>query len=267
MVNKYTAIGYIYCVSLAAFFSCKADDSKAVLEKRLYLESWQLATQSNQEARARALSSVVTVSQPLAKGLGFFINSKGYLVTASRLVKNSAGELTVTVKSEGCEEEYDKVRIIALNTIMGLALLKIEAADGKDFNYAPLADYRDVQSGQPVFLLANHRDIGMAVNGADSVVTVRARAIGQFIYIQHSIPVTLLNDGGPLFNKEGEVIGINIETGQKFSGAGFGFSLPVAFIKLFVNHRAGFAFNATDSVLGNKYYSIKKSQWLRNEKK
>ncbi|WP_420411245.1 Do family serine endopeptidase [Roseibium sp.] len=161
-------------------------------------------------------------SYGMSQGSGFFITGDGYVVTNQHVIEKGT-EFTV-IDHEG--EEYDAV-LIGADKRTDLALLKIEG--GKDFTYVDFADEApDV--GEWTVAIGNPFGLGGSVTAG--IVSARGRDIGAGPYddfIQIDAPVNRGNSGGPAFNMNGEVIGVNAAIFSPSGGnVGIAFAIPAS---------------------------------------
>ena len=198
--------------------------------------------------------AVVRVSTPSGQGSGFVVHSKeGYIVTNHHVVaKEQRIQVTFFIR-KGSEYEKiskDKVRIIALNPFLDLALLKLEELGDLKLPQVYLApDARDVKPGDPVFAIGN--PLGFERSVSEGIVSKPDREFEGMLYIQTTAAINPGNSGGPLFNERGEVIGI---TNMKvLFGEGLGFAIPLSPLKEFLKHRESFAYDKDNPNAGYRY--------------
>ncbi|MCB1473784.1 MAG: Do family serine endopeptidase [Rhodobiaceae bacterium] len=155
-----------------------------------------------------------------AQGSGFFISADGYVVTNNHVVSN-ANEVSVRM-SDGEEHE---ARVIGADPKTDLALLKIDGRD--DFPFVRFAT-QDVRVGDWVIAVGNPFGLGGTVTAG--IISARGRDIGAGPYddfLQIDAPVNRGNSGGPAFNLNGEVIGINTAIFSPSGGnVGIAFAIP-----------------------------------------
>ena len=163
----------------------------------------------------------------LSSGTGFFITSDGYVVTNYHVIE---GGTEVTITTHG-EEEY-KAEIIGYEENNDLALLKVE---GENLPCVTLGSSSDLLVGDQVVAIGNvlstfasSLTVGY-VSGVDRVVDTQGVAMNM---IQTDVAINSGNSGGPLFNMQGEVVGITTAkfSGQSSSGVsieGIGFAIPM----------------------------------------
>jgi serine protease Do len=153
-----------------------------------------------------------------AQGSGFFISGDGYIVTNNHVVDH-ASEVTVTT-SDG---KSMPAKVIGVDSKTDLALLK---AEGSDFPYVTFAAHTP-RVGDWVIAVGNPFGLGGTVTAG--IVSARGRDIGSGPYddfLQIDAPVNHGNSGGPTFNAEGEVVGVNTAIFSPSGGSvGIGFAI------------------------------------------
>jgi serine protease Do len=163
-----------------------------------------------------------------AQGSGFFITADGYAVTNNHVVdKAKAVEITT---DDG--KTYD-AKVVGTDPRTDLALIKV---DGRgDFSYVKLAE-TDPRIGDWVVAVGNPFGLGGTVTAG--IVSARGRDIGSGPYddfIQIDAPVNKGNSGGPTFDMEGNVIGINTAIFSPSGGSvGIAFDIPAETVKTVV---------------------------------
>jgi len=138
-----------------------------------------------------------------AVGSGFIIDEAGHVVTNAHVAKE-ASSITVTT-SDGKEYEAE---LVGLDEKTDLALLKIEA-DGP-FPFVRFGDSTEVQVGDKVIAVGNPFGLGGSVTAG--IISAKGREVGAGPYddfLQVDAPINRGNSGGPTFNLDGEVIGVN----------------------------------------------------------
>lgn len=159
------------------------------------------------------------------QGSGFFISEDGYIVTNSHVV-DGGSDFTV-VLDDGSEIEAE---LIGQDSRTDLAVLKTKK-DG-EFTYVKFAD-KDSRVGEWVVAIGNPFGLGGTVTAG--IVSARGRDIGAGPYddfLQIDAAVNKGNSGGPAFNLNGEVIGINTAIFSPSGGnVGIAFAIPAATAK------------------------------------
>src|SRR5208283_2189254 len=158
------------------------------------------------------------------QGSGFFITSDGYAVTNNHVVQNADNVQVAT--DDG---KTHSAKVIGTDPRTDLALIKV---DGKDFPYVKLADGAP-RVGDWVLAVGNPFGLGGTVTAG--IVSARGRDIGAGPYddfIQIDAPVNKGNSGGPTFDVEGNVIGVNTAIFSPSGGSvGIAFAIPSDTVK------------------------------------
>ncbi|HZZ60281.1 MAG TPA: Do family serine endopeptidase [Roseiarcus sp.] len=155
----------------------------------------------------------------MAQGSGFFISADGYVVTNNHVVDH-AKEVTVTT----ADGQTVPARVVGTDPKTDLALLKVK--EGSDYPYVSFAQ-QEPRVGDWVIAVGNPFGLGGTVTAG--IVSARARDIGAGPYddfLQIDAPVNHGNSGGPTFNTEGEVVGVNTAIFSPSGGSvGIGFAV------------------------------------------
>jgi len=159
------------------------------------------------------------------QGSGFFISADGFAVTNNHVV-DSADKVEVTTD----DGKIYKAKVIGTDARTDLALIKVEG--GSNFPFAKLSDGKP-RIGDWVLAVGNPFGLGGTVTAG--IVSARGRDIGNGPYddfIQIDAPVNKGNSGGPAFNTEGEVMGVNTAIYSPSGGSvGIAFSIPASTVK------------------------------------
>jgi serine protease Do len=156
-------------------------------------------------------------------GSGFIISKDGLIVTNNHVVEG-AKEVTVTLATK---EEYP-AKIVGRDSKTDIALLKIESKG--TLPVAALGDSDRLRVGEWVVAIGNPFGLNNTVTAG--IVSAKGRVIGAGPYddfIQTDASINPGNSGGPLFNLQGEVVGIS--TAIIPNGQGIGFAVPVNLAK------------------------------------
>ncbi len=205
----------------------------------------------------RVGGAVVLVQSPTGLGSGFLVQPEGYVVTNHHVVAGET-ELTVTrFVREGAGLErvrHLKVRIVATDPRVDLALLKIEDAPaGFVFPTVPLGDSRGLAEGQAVFAIGS--PLGLDRSVSQGIVSARNRLVDDQLYIQTTTQINPGNSGGPLFNLRGEVVGVNNMKAMAVGVEGLNFAIPATALKEFLRNRDAYAFDPRSPNAGFRYTS------------
>lgn len=196
--------------------------------------------------------AVVMISTPNARGSGFLINEDGYLITNYHVIaRETLIKAIVFHKTDnGFEQkQYTKIKIVAFNPYVDLALLKIEEA-GRKFGHVYLGDMHRVNVGETVFAIGN--PLGLTRSVSQGIVSTTNRDFEGQLYIQTTTDINPGNSGGPLFNLAGEVIGVT-SMGYLFYG-GLNFAIPVDVVKRFIENWDAFAYRPDNPNAGFRYF-------------
>ncbi len=222
-------------------------------DQGLYTEA-ELEEITVREAVDRYAEGVVLIKVPNALGSGFIIDEDGFVITNSHVVQGATDvSITVYQKADGTFEKktYDKVRLVAVNPTVDLALLKIEDDElaGRKLSKVYLGDMDDVEVGQTVFCVGAPQGLERSVS--EGIVSLRNRAADGITYLQIDAAVNPGNSGGPLFNTKGEVVGVN--TWGYLAAEGLNFSIPIDYVKHFIANHEAFGYGREHPNTGVRY--------------
>lgn len=160
-------------------------------------------------------------ARPVSQGSGFFISEDGYLVTNNHVV--DGGAEFIVVMDDGTELD---ATLVGTDPRTDLAVLKVEEA--RKFTYVAFAENGQVRVGDWVVAVGNPFGLGGTVTAG--IVSARGRDIGAGPYddfIQIDAAVNRGNSGGPAFNLNGEVVGVNTAIFSPSGGnVGIAFAIP-----------------------------------------
>lgn len=145
----------------------------------------------------------------LWSGSGFFISEKGYIATNHHVV-DGAKQMQVTFKQKGQTKTY-KAEVVVTDPTNDLAIIKIvdnSFVELPKIPYVFTAKTEDV--GTNVFALGypKTQKLGEEIKFTDGTISAKTGAQGDIRLYQISVPITHGNSGGPLFDKQGNLIGI-----------------------------------------------------------
>jgi serine protease Do len=154
-------------------------------------------------------------------GSGFIISQDGYILTNAHVVEN-ADEVTVRLTDK---REF-KAKVIGADKRSDIALLKISA---KDLPIVNIGDASKLEVGEWVVAIGS--PFGFANSVSQGIVSAMGRNLpgeNTTPFIQTDVPINPGNSGGPLFNLNGEVIGINSQIYSRSGGyMGLSFAIPI----------------------------------------
>ncbi|MEQ5839678.1 DegQ family serine endoprotease [Paraburkholderia acidicola] len=160
--------------------------------------------------------------QPSASlGSGFIVSSDGYILTNAHVVD---GANVVTVKLT--DKREFRAKVVGADKQSDVAVLKIDASN---LPIVKIGDPRQSKVGQWVVAIGSPYGFDNTVTSG--IISAKSRSLPNENYtpfIQTDVPVNPGNSGGPLFNLEGEVIGINSMIYSQTGGfQGLSFAIPI----------------------------------------
>lgn len=161
-------------------------------------------------------------------GSGFIISRDGYVVTNNHVVAN-ARQVVVRLPDR---QEFD-AEVVGLDPRSDLAVLKIEAEGLPSIS---LAEGRDVKVGQWVLAIGSPFSLDFSVTAG--IVSALGRSLptetgdNYVPFIQTDVAINPGNSGGPLFNLDGQVIGVNSQIFTRSGGSiGLSFAIPASVVR------------------------------------
>lgn len=158
-----------------------------------------------------------------AMGSGFFVSSDGYIITNNHVV-DSADQITVRLVDR---REYE-AKLIGTDRRSDLALLKIEE---KNLPFLKFGDADKLRVGEWVVAIGS--PFGLDFSASAGIVSAMGRSIptenneNYVPFIQTDVAINPGNSGGPLFNLDGEVVGVNSQIITPSGGSiGLSFAIP-----------------------------------------
>ena len=155
-----------------------------------------------------------------ALGSGFIIDAKGIVITNNHVIK---GAEDIIVRVDG-DKEY-KAKVLGADPLSDVAVLKIESKE--KFIPVKFGDSDKARIGDWVIAIGNPFGLGGTVTSG--IISARNRDIGMNRYedfIQTDASINVGNSGGPLFDMNGDVIGINTAILGQSGSIGIGFAIP-----------------------------------------
>ena len=167
--------------------------------------------------------------QSSALGSGFIIDKKGIVVTNNHVIQD-AKDIIVRVNGD---KEF-KAKVIGSDPLSDIALLQLETKEV--FIPVKFGDSDKARIGDWVIAIGNPFGLGGTVTSG--IISARNRSIGLSRYedyIQTDASINSGNSGGPLFDMNGDVIGINTAILGRSGSIGIGFSIPSNSAKLVID--------------------------------
>ncbi|WP_170759239.1 Do family serine endopeptidase [Ruegeria lacuscaerulensis] len=159
-----------------------------------------------------------------ALGSGFVISEDGYIVTNNHVISEADEILVEFFPGDGQPKKELPAKVIGTDEKTDIALLKVEATG--PLQYVKFGNSDIARVGDWVIAMGNPLGQGFSVSAG--IVSARNRALsGSYDdYIQTDAAINRGNSGGPLFNMDGEVIGVNTAILSPNGGSiGIGFSM------------------------------------------
>ncbi len=164
-----------------------------------------------------------------ALGSGFIIDEKGIVVTNNHVIQD-AEDIIVRVNGD---EEY-KAKVVGADPLSDIAVLQLETKD--KFTPVAFGNSDKARIGDWVIAIGNPFGLGGTVTAG--IISARNRSIGLSRYedyIQTDASINSGNSGGPLFDMNGDVIGINTAILGRNGSIGIGFSIPANSAKIVID--------------------------------
>lgn len=180
-----------------------------------------------------ATPSVVLIKLANGLGSGFVVSNDGKIVTNLHVIRG-AREATV-VTADG--REFKDIEVMATDAAHDLAVLRIAA---RDLKALPLGNSAATKPGEHVVVIGHPLGLGNTVS--DGLVSAVRELLPKLTLLQISAPISPGSSGGPLFNDQGEVIGIStlvIREGQNLN-----FAVPINTVKPLLDVKNGISLAA-----------------------
>tara|TARA_X000001036_G_C20632076_1_gene787583 strand:- start:511 stop:1566 length:1056 start_codon:yes stop_codon:yes gene_type:complete len=236
-------------IILILVFSCSnnADIKESILDQDNTSSNYSLIDFYENEVSGIVAIRATTPMGP-STGSGFVWDTEGRIVTNSHVVRESGnimGDIIVSF-SNGWEME---AKLIAHDIYSDLAVLEVNYPENYDINPLKIGDSSKVKVGQTALAIGNPFGENFTLTKGIISAIGRARSdletnfqIGSVI--QHDASINPGNSGGPLFNQNGEVIGVNAQiVSRSGSSSGIGFAIPIDTTKKVI-----------PSLISKKYY-------------
>jgi S1-C subfamily serine protease len=154
-----------------------------------------------------------------SSGSGFFITTSGVIATNAHVI-DGASNIQVTISNEIGSFTYN-TKVLLVDNKNDVALLQIDDEEFKGLKSIPYGIVENSDVGSKVFTIGYPLNDVMGSNYkvTDGIVSSKSGIADDQRYYQISVPLQPGNSGGPLFNKEGNVIGI---TSARLNGEAVG---------------------------------------------
>ena len=169
-----------------------------------------------------------------ALGSGFIISSDGYVVTNNHVIENAD-----QIEIEFFDGRLMEASVVGTDPKTDIALLKVKAKD--KLKFVSFGDSNKSKVGDWVLAIGNPLGQGFSVSAG--IISARGRALsGSYDdFIQTDAAINRGNSGGPLFNMDGDVIGVNTAILSPNGGSiGIGFSMSSAVVEKVIDQLKAF---------------------------
>lgn len=184
---------------------------------------------------------------------GFFIND-GLVVTTWNFVEKSLIEAQYITIKDNNDNNYEIDGIVTANPDTDIAVIKLKNKTNKKVT---LGNYNNLEVEDPAITISSKTGVGLT--------TQKGIIISNDGYIQSSIPLTQSDEGSPLLDKDGNVIGINT---AKQTNSSISYSINSEVLKEVQNKFNSLDFNSIDYItfdnLKEKFYYVKYNEELIN---
>lgn len=202
------------------------DEVRSLISDRSFIKKEQEAefiilkpSDSSPDRLSEAIEGVVLIKTEERQGSGFFISEEGYLITNYNRIAN-ADEIEVVV-SDGSSHEAQLVR---KSKLYDLALLKINA---ESIDFRPLSFNKSIPDiGSNIFVVGSPLSEELAQSVSRGIVSAFRESPDGLQYIQTDASINSGNNGGPLTDENGGVLGIVLGSIRSLTIDGIGFALP-----------------------------------------
>lgn len=161
-------------------------------------------------------------------GSGFIVSENGLIITNNHVVEK-ASKITIRFK----DQKKRKAKVVGRDPQTDIALLQVETKPGDTFSAAKLGDSEKLRVGDWVMAIGN--PFGLSHTVTAGIVSAKGRVIGSGRFdnfIQTDASINPGNSGGPLFDLNGNVVGINTAIFSRGGGnIGIGFAIPINMTK------------------------------------
>lgn len=216
----YILIIFIFGIAEANALSTYADIVEELMPSVVNISTKKEVVEENEGIDNVMLNKELDSRESL--GSGFFISSDGYILTNYHVIKG-AKEVNVITNDNSLYTS----KVIGTDKSSDLAVLKITPEDSaKSFASVKFGNADKSRIGDIVLTFGNPYGLGVSVS--QGIISAKSRNIGlgEQQYIQTDASINQGNSGGPMFNIDGEVIGVNSAIFTTIGADGVGFSLP-----------------------------------------
>lgn len=211
---------------MVSYYSRKVNSAELEqLRREIKRDVAMVAKNTNDVRKELTESKIPRNATLLSGGTGFLIDGKGYLVTNAHVVQGA----TSLVVQNNKRQEF-RARTIYVDPVSDLAVIRIVDNDFKPFGSLPYGIRKNAADlGEPLFTLGYPRD---EIVYNEGYMSAKTGFKGDTMTCQIGVPANPGNSGGPVFNKNGEIIGIINTRQAQAEGVVFAVTARNIFISL-----------------------------------
>lgn len=175
-----------------------------------------------------AIPAVVNINTDVHQATGFFVDSRGYIVTNAHILTGNT-----FIRVDTFEHQRYSAELVGIDTMSDIALLRVK---GEDFPVLEFGDSDDVSAGDSVAAIGNPGGFDFSVSKGVVSSTERENKY-KIPLFQMDISINPGNSGGPLVDAQGKVIGMNSGfTSNVITLERLGFAIKSNFIQKTINN-------------------------------
>ena len=191
---------------------------------------------SSEDIYSRNCNGVVEIITDGGRASGLIISAKGFALTNAHAVLDTEGNVSQNIYVKHGSEAI-KAQVIAIGNTdsndphtVDLALLKMERVPERAVSLT-LGRSDTARIGQHIYYIGNSKGEGLCMTAG--IISDNNRTVGARSFIMTDAATNPGNSGGPLFNDDGEVIGIHVSA--RNDAVGMKYAIPVNTAKVFLN--------------------------------
>ena len=186
---------------MSSYYFTKVNDKQYEQLKQVKEDLRNIDKKANAALRLQRIQKAPENVPAIFGGTGFMIDGKGYLVTNAHVVRDATSLIVQNTKAQ-----QFRARTVYINSDNDIAIIKIEDADFKPLTSLPYAIRKNsAELGEPLFTLGFPRE---EIVYNEGYMSAKTGYKGDTMTCQIGVSANPGNSGGPVFNKNGEIIGI-----------------------------------------------------------
>lgn len=216
---------------------------------------------SQQQVLENVKKGVVLVSNPGGLGSGFLLNDEGQLITNHHVIGNETYQTVTIFVKRGDQWERERIencRVEAYSPLHDIAMVQLDMDEVRErgIELFPLevAPTGSLEAGDLVYAVGNPGMGRMVLEHtiSEGIVSSLQRNFNDVIYLQTTAAVNPGNSGGPLVDRNGDVVGL--VTLKAMFQEGVAFALPAEYIHHFIRHARAYAIDDLSRNKGYRYH-------------